>query len=214
MQMKVQLVFENEAGGPPVVQEIAQLQRDELSPANLGLTLAESKALLQNLQSSMVQQQVAVYQQQQIQCPHCQQLRHAKDHRSIVYKTLFGKLNLQSTRLFHCDCQPHDAKSFSPLSDLLPERTAPELLYLESKFAVLMSYGLSVQLLAEVLPIDEHLNAETIRNHAQQMANRLESELGDEQYMFVEGCELDWAKLPRPDMPLTVGIDGGLRSFQ
>lgn len=27
--------------------------------------------------------------------------------------------------------------------------------------------------------------------------------------MFVEGCERDWEALPRPDMPLTVGIDGG-----
>ena len=27
--------------------------------------------------------------------------------------------------------------------------------------------------------------------------------------MFVEGCERDWEALPRPDLPLTVGIDGG-----
>jgi hypothetical protein len=27
--------------------------------------------------------------------------------------------------------------------------------------------------------------------------------------MFVEGCPRDWAKQPRPDGPLVVGIDGG-----
>jgi hypothetical protein len=27
--------------------------------------------------------------------------------------------------------------------------------------------------------------------------------------MFVEGCERDWEELPRPALPLTVGIDGG-----
>ncbi|EDX82680.1 hypothetical protein S7335_981 [Synechococcus sp. PCC 7335] len=61
----------------------------------------------------------------------------------------------------------------------------------------------------QVLPIDEHLDAETVRNHTQQMAERLEAELGDEWFMFIEGGERNWATLPRPDMPLTMGIDGG-----
>jgi hypothetical protein len=26
---------------------------------------------------------------------------------------------------------------------------------------------------------------------------------------FIDGCERDWEQLPRPDMPLTVGLDGG-----
>ncbi len=48
-----------------------------------------------------------------------------------------------------------------------------------------------------------------MRQHAYHTAERLESELGDEQPMFAEGCPLDWAALPRPDLPLTVGLDGG-----
>jgi hypothetical protein len=209
MPIKIQLVFEDDTGGLPVVQEVAQIERDVLSPTSLGLTLAEAKTVLHSLQGHLVEQQVSAYQQQQQNCPHCQQLRRVKESRQLVYRSLFGKLNLQSTRLFHCDCQPHEAKSFSPLADLLSERTAPELLYLESKFAALMSYAQSAKLLAEVLPIDEHLNAATVRNHTQRMAERLEAELGDEQFMFVEGCERDWEALPCPDMPLTVGIDGG-----
>ena len=121
MQIKVQLVFEKESGGSSMVQEIAQLQRDELSPAKVGLTLAESKALLHNLQTSMVEQQVAEYQQQQIQCPHCQRLRHAKDHRAIVYKTLFGKLKeivrTGSSNLTFLAAR-HLFPFFSPLSGL------------------------------------------------------------------------------------------------
>src|SRR3712207_7669750 len=49
------------------------------------------------------------------------------------------------------------------------------------------------------------------RNHTLAVAERMESELGDEQMSFIEGCEQDWAELPRPDLPLTVGIDGGDR---
>lgn len=160
--------------------------------------------MLQSLQRHLSEQQVASYQRQKLPCPECQQPRRVKDSRKLVYRSLFGKLALHSHRLFHCDCQDQKAKSFSPLADLLPERTAPELLYLESKFAALMSYGQSAELLAEVLPIDEHLNAETVRNHTQQVAERLDAELDDERFMFVEGCERDWGALP-----LTMGIDGG-----
>jgi hypothetical protein len=40
-----------------------------------------------------------------------------------------------------------------------------ELLYLETKFAALMSYGLTVNLLQEVLPTDKTVNAATVRNN-------------------------------------------------
>ena len=38
---------------------------------------------------------------------------------------------------------------------------------------------------------------------------RLERELSEEQAFFVDGCQRDWDRLPPPDGPLTVGIDGG-----
>lgn len=146
-------------------------------------------------------------------CSHCGQHQRRQGDRSIIYRTLFGRLHLQGTRLFYCDCQPHTTRSFSPLSDLLSERTAPELLYLESKFASLMSYGMTVKLLEEVLPIGEKINTTAVRNHLQRIAQRLEGELGEEHWAFIEGCERDWEKLPRPDLPLTVGLGGGICPF-
>jgi hypothetical protein len=56
-------------------------------------------------------------------------------------------------------------RSFSPLAELLPERTTPELLYLEAKFAGLASYGLSAKLLAELLPLGRSLEASAVRRH-------------------------------------------------
>ena len=132
-----------------------------------------------------------------------------KGAHDIVYRVVFGKLKLSSPRLIHFQCQPHLTYSFSPLAELLIERTAPELLYLEAKFASLVSYGLSMKLFEEVLPIGAEINASTIRNHTLAVAERLENELGDEQAFLIEGCERDWEELPRPEMPLTVGIDGG-----
>jgi hypothetical protein len=72
-----------------------------------------------------------------------------------------------------------------------------------------MSYGMTAKLLEDVLPMDDPLNAFTIRRHDCDVAERLERELGKEQDCFIEGCQRDWAKLPAPDGPLTVGIDGG-----
>ena len=126
-----------------------------------------------------------------------------------MFRTVFGALPVESPRLTHCACQPHDTHSFSPLADLLPEHTTPELLYLETKWAALTSYGTSVKLLQDVLPLDEPLQAVTIRNHVFTLAERLEDALGDEHGSFIKGCPRDWGALPIPDGPLTVGIDGG-----
>jgi hypothetical protein len=64
-------------------------------------------------------------------------------------------------------------------------------------------------LLQEVFPLGQHHNASTVCNHLHAVAERTEAELGEEQGCFIDGCQRDWAPLPRPDGPLTVGLDGG-----
>jgi hypothetical protein len=107
----------------------------------------------------------------------------------LFTRTLFGALHLRSPRWHHCSCQPQTTRTFSPLAAVLPERTTPELLYLESKFAGLVSYGMSARLLAETLPIGRPLYASAVRSHTQATGERLESELGPEQSMFANGCQ-------------------------
>ncbi len=210
MKVKVQLIIESDNGDTSIVNQVGEWQRDEpLQPSNLGLTLAESKQLLLNIQQTLVEEQIQEYQQKRSLCEECgQKLLHKGAH-SLTYRTLFGTLKLNSQRLFHCPCQKKEQKSFSPLAALLPERTAPERLYLESKFASLMSYGLTVKLIEEILPLEGKLNPATVRNHLHSVAQKVEDELGEEQTMFATGCENEWSKLPRPDLPITVGIDGG-----
>lgn len=126
-----------------------------------------------------------------------------------MYRTLFGKLRLRTVRLFHCVCQPAPAWNFSPLAQLLSKRTAPELLSLESKIASLISYGLTVDLLQEVLPIGQEINAATIRHNMHTVAQRIEDELKEERIVFIGGFEQDWGQPLRPDLLLKVGLDGG-----
>src|SRR5262249_54832397 len=209
MKVRVQVVIESAAGEPADVQEIGCIQREELRPDTVGLTLEEAKTVLERLQQRIVEQQAAEYLRTQSHCPHCGKRRYRKGEHTVTLRTLFGKLHLHSPRLYHCQCQPHPTRTFSPLAERLPERSTPELLYLETKWASLMSYGITTKLLEEVLPIGEHVNAETVRHHLHAVAERTEAELGDEQVFFIDGCPRDWANLPRPDGPLTVGLDGG-----
>jgi len=122
---------------------------------------------------------------------------------------LFGTFTFQSPRLEHCDCKPHKTASFRPLSALLTEPVAPELLYMESKWSSLVSYGLSLDALQDFLPLDLSLDVKTVRYDTLKVAKRLEAELGDEQLGFIEGSPGDWDLLPRPDGVFKVGIDGG-----
>ncbi|MGI9306234.1 MAG: hypothetical protein ACR2P5_02915 [Gammaproteobacteria bacterium] len=67
-----------------------------------------------------------------------------------------------------------------------------------------------VELLKEVLPVSQTLSPETVRNHLHATATRLEQALGEEQECLFTGTEDEWAELPLPDGPMTVGIDGGM----
>jgi hypothetical protein len=207
MKITVQIVIEYDELDEPLVEEIACLCRGDLLPETMGLTLAEGKDLLANLQAVMVKHQAEEYVNQQGDCPDCGKRRGQKGEHEIVWRSLFGKLRLKSPRLYHCRCQSHTTKSFSPLAALLAERAAPELLYLETKWASLMSYGLTTDLLADTLPMDASPQAIVLNTH--KVAQRMEEALGEEEVMYIEGCPRDWAALPRPEGRMTVGLDGG-----
>lgn len=211
MKFRVQVLLENDDGDADLLMECIELERENSSVENLGLSLAESKELLRKTQQKMVEKQVEKFLEQTECCPHCQRKRLSKGKHRIVYRTLFGKMELESPRLYYCLCELEKElpETFSPLAKVLPERTSPELLCLEAKFGAKISFDLSRQLLAEVLPLHEEFNAATVRNQLHRIGERLESELGEEKDFYIEGCPRDWANLPQPELPLTVGIDGG-----
>jgi hypothetical protein len=209
MRMRVQVIVEAEDETPSVVHEVAYIERGDLDIDTLGLHLAEAKDLLQKVQEVVIAEQVRGCLGERVGCPKCGRARRHKDATTMVLRTLFGTLHLRSPRWWHCSCQPQPTRTFSPLAAVLPERSTPELIYLECKFSGLISYGQSASLLAETLPLGRPLHATAVRLHAQATAERLEAELGPEQPMFIEGCQAEWHELPRPDLPLTVGLDGG-----
>lgn len=189
--------------------EIAAFEKRFESAAEIGLSIEDSKALLLNLQQEIVAAQTVAFCADHSTCPCCAGRLRRKGSKAIQYRTVFGDITIDSPRFYHCRCHTGPAQTFSPLTELLPHHVAPEMLWLETKWASLVSYGVTVDLLKDVLPIDKRLNAETVRRHLGRVASRMETELADERYSFVETNAYERERLPNPEGPITVGIDGG-----
>ena len=172
---------------------------------DLGLSLSEGKDILSGLQRPMIEAQLAAYVDRRRCCERCGRSLLIKGSYQLLFRTLFGALSLTSPRFHRCCCQPGESKTFSPLTALLTEHTSPELLYLETKWASLVSYGMTVDLLKDILPIDR-ANISTVRRHLNKIAARAEVELDGERPCSSQGM---------PDVrqdesdPVVVGIDGG-----
>src|SRR6266853_5292599 len=209
MRVKLQLVMCSDEDHEETVTDVMTLNKNSQRIEHLGLTLAEAKQLLSILQQHLLQQQIDMFLDTCSTCADCGALLKMKAHASRSFRTLFGTFTLDSPRLEHCDCTRHKTSSFRPLSALLTEPVAPELLYMEAKWSSLVSYGMSLDALKDFLPLDGTLDVKTVRYDTLKVAKRLEAELGDEQQRFIEGSPSDWDLLPRPEGAFTVGIDGG-----
>ncbi len=152
--------------GNELGRELVTLRRTEAKLETIGITLAESKQVLQHLQEAVVKQQVEAYLDQQRACPHCGKKRRLKQSKPVPFRTLFGRVEVSNPRWWQCNCrpcppcqpqtsksdidEPHTTKTVRPLSVLLHQRTSPELLYLETKWASLAAYRVTTELLHEV----------------------------------------------------------------
>ena len=146
----------------------------------IGLSFDEAKAALAGIQGRVVTAQAASFLARHRSCDLCGSLLLSKGPGRIRFRTAFGTIALSSPRFHRCDCQHGAAKTFSPLGLLLTERMVPELLYLETRWASLVSYGMTADLLRDVLPIGSTADASTIRRHLHKVAARHEADLGGE----------------------------------
>ena len=122
MNFKLQLVAGLSEGDEPILEDVFTWNREDLGLASVGLTLAESKELLQRLQQKMIEQQIATH----LQAHQPVGLR-KKGRYSLQLKTLFGNVTVESPRYY---LPPTEAgpKTFSPLQHLFPQHVTPERL--------------------------------------------------------------------------------------
>jgi hypothetical protein len=203
MRVKLQMVMCSDDGREETVTDIVTLKKDFTRIEHLGLSLKEAKQLLNAIQQRLLHHQVEAFLDGGSTCPDCGTPLKVKGSHTQSFRTLFGTFKLSSPRLFHCGCRRHKTTSFRPLSSLLTESVAPELLFMETKGASLISYGMTVDALTDFLPLVMTLDVKTVRHDTLKVAERCEAELGEEQGGFIEGCPRDWGNLPTPDGSIT-----------
>jgi hypothetical protein len=92
------------------------VERKNRSVADWGLTLSEGCALLAEVQSIPVSEQAAGWMESQLACDRCGSMLAQEDARSITLRTVFGKVNMPSPRLWGVQLRGK-ARSTAPLSE-------------------------------------------------------------------------------------------------
>jgi hypothetical protein len=210
MNIRVEVVC-SDADGNEQRCEVLTIPRQELAMETLGLNLSEGKALLAGVQDFVIAQQAQEYLEQQQACPACGR-RHTSKDSGIRRSEPYSVPSVWRTRggTNRCSCRSDHPNTFRPMRAWLRGRTSPEMLYLETKWASLIPFAKVADLLRDVLPVADSVNAESVRNHLQATAEQIEQDLGDERQLnLFEGSEEDWEQQPLPDGPITVGLDGG-----
>jgi hypothetical protein len=207
MKFRVEVICLHEGGEQR--GSVMEMERAELAMDTLGLSVAEGKTMLHGVQDFVASQQAQEDLKRRRNCSACGQPHHSKDAGTHTVKTVFGPVAVPNPRWRQCACQSEGPKTFRPTAAWLSGRTSPELLYLEAKWASLIPFAKVADLLQEVLPVGETTNHETVREHLQAVAARMEGDLGEERKpREFAAIDAETEQL-LPDGPMTVGIDGG-----
>ncbi len=208
MKVTVQVVLHADDDTQTVVREVFTLTRDALAPDTVGLQLQEAKDLLAAVQDTVVEHQVSTALSSVVACPDCGIPRPHKDSRLIVMRTLFGTLRLDSPRWWACPCTPRTARTFSPLAAVLQERTTPSC----PTCRPVRRAGL-LRAVRRPAQRDPAAGPGPARHHGAAPGAGHRATLGGRAWRRATGVHhrlpAEWAELPRPDLPLVVGLDGG-----
>jgi hypothetical protein len=159
MQWTVQLEARTELGAVTVT-ELLTFSRPAVvgTLAEVGLMLAEAKALLAELQASMLRAQVAEYAAACRICPACGVPQPLKDRRTRRLQTLFGTVEVEAPRIRVCRCRVSGATPevvFSPVCALLltAARCTPELERAQAELGARTSFREAARVLEALLPV-------------------------------------------------------------
>src|SRR5215204_5273554 len=91
LRFKLQLVVVAD-DGVTATEDLIFLDKEHERLEQLGLTLAEGKQLLREVQRRVLERQVKTFLATQAVCPDCGRERGTKDHKTLGLRTLFGKV--------------------------------------------------------------------------------------------------------------------------
>ena len=198
MRWTIKLVFEA-IPGSPVEHEVGIIERaEEISPATLGLTIAEVKALLASLQEQIVTAQVQQHVASIKSCPRCGSAFRTKGYYHSTLRSVYGSVEMRIRRLCACPCSGSLVQSFSTLFTNKSPIT-PELRYRTAKMAALLPFRKAADFLGELLPLSAQATASTVRNRTMKVGSRLQKS--------AEALATPASNEPCKEM--IVGFDGG-----
>ncbi len=145
--------------------------------AEVGLMLAETKALLAKLQASMLCGQVVAYADHHRVCPECGALQPLKTRGTRRLQTLFGTVEVEAPRFKVCCCHqpvPLAGVTVSPVCALLTACCTPELEQVQAELGARTSFRDGVRILEALLPVLP-ASHESLRARTYAVALRIEA---------------------------------------
>jgi hypothetical protein len=170
-----------------------------VSPSTaFGLTLAEGKILIAQLQSAICQDQIQTAARLDRICRGCGTQRPHHDTRTRTVQSLFGKIVVDAPRFRACRCGLlHDPKR-SQLYALIPDRTTAEFDNIAAELGARHSLREAAHILDMFVPTKTQHNHATVRSRLaavsdqiaardQKLPHRLTRSTGESPSVFIDG---------------------------
>jgi hypothetical protein len=129
--------------------------------ADLGLTLADAKLLLDGLQQVIVTGQARDHAARRPVCARCGEACQVKDYRERGVATLFGRVTVRLPQFRCAACGGIEAGLGWPSRC----QSTPELDQLQAHLCALMTYRTAAGVLEQMFPVDAGKDPETLRRH-------------------------------------------------
>jgi len=115
------------AGKRLEIHEVAKMDRVAAGtgPEELGLTLADGKTVLKQVQQRIVQNQIEVISAAARACQHCGRNQRTKDLRTRKLRTVFGVVEVYCHRFVRCTCRGGKPRAHWPFAGWAPSGRCP-----------------------------------------------------------------------------------------
>src|SRR4051794_3604818 len=144
------------------------------SAETLGLTQAQAKQLLAELQRHLIQAQTEEYCRSRRRCPRCGAQRPLKDRRPRQLRSLFGVVVVHAPRFAPCRCSVGHCQTLSPVGEIMPDRCPLEYERTLAEMGAQLPYRRARALLDELFPLGTPPVVETLRQRSLRVGARLE----------------------------------------
>ena len=114
-------------------------REDQVSPASIGLTIAEGKAIMEGLQRELVTAQMDRHGAAMKCCRQCGRAFRTKGYYQSTLRSVYGKIRMRVRRIRGCSCSGSQGHTYSTLFTHKNPITA-ELRYLTAKMAALLPF--------------------------------------------------------------------------